>query len=146
MKKHWLLISGALLVALLWFRQSNEPLTYYSSRSYVKRANDLIRRGALVFDCRDDSDAMRRMQCNTLVECALANDCSGTPCYCGSTDAITCGFGGANGECRMEVEQAAGPSTDPATILLRNLDPMFALGRASLLGDCAVMQCPDVCP
>jgi len=54
MKTRWLLIIGALLIALLWFRQTNEPLTYYSSRSYVQRANDLIRRGALVFDCRDD--------------------------------------------------------------------------------------------
>lgn len=49
-----LAIGAALLVALLWSRQSFEPLTYYSSRSYVQRTNDLIRRGALVFDCRDD--------------------------------------------------------------------------------------------
>lgn len=49
-----LAIGGAVLIALLWWRQSNEPLTYYSSRNYVQRANDLIRRGALRFDCRDD--------------------------------------------------------------------------------------------
>lgn len=50
----FLAAGGAILIALLWWRQSNEPLTYYSSRSYVQRTNDLIRRGALVFDCRED--------------------------------------------------------------------------------------------
>ena len=42
------------VIALLWSRQSNAPLSYYSSRSYVQRTNDLIRRGALVFDCGQD--------------------------------------------------------------------------------------------
>jgi cell division protein FtsI/penicillin-binding protein 2 len=42
------------VIALLWSRQFNEPLSYYSSRSYVQRTNDLIRRGALVFDCAQD--------------------------------------------------------------------------------------------
>jgi cell division protein FtsI/penicillin-binding protein 2 len=50
-----LALGGAVLIALLWWRQSNQPLTYYSSRSYVQRTNDLIRRGALVFDCRKDA-------------------------------------------------------------------------------------------
>ncbi len=49
-----LTIAAVVVIALLWLRQSNEPLTYYSSRSYVQRTNDLIRRGALIFDCRDD--------------------------------------------------------------------------------------------
>jgi cell division protein FtsI/penicillin-binding protein 2 len=43
------------LIALLWSRQSVEPLSYYSSRSYVQRANALIRKGALQFDCRTDT-------------------------------------------------------------------------------------------
>lgn len=47
-------VAFALLVALLWSRQRYEPLSYYSSRSYVQRANSLIRKGALQFDCRDD--------------------------------------------------------------------------------------------
>ncbi len=53
-----LAVGGAVLVFLLWWRQSNEPLTYYSSRSYVQRTNDLIHRGALVFDCRNDRIAL----------------------------------------------------------------------------------------
>lgn len=49
-----LTILAIAIVALLWSRQSYEPLTYYSSRSYVERTNDMIRRGALAFDCRAD--------------------------------------------------------------------------------------------
>lgn len=50
-----LLTAGAIaLVALLWSRQTIQPLSYYSSASYVQRANALIRRGALRFDCADD--------------------------------------------------------------------------------------------
>lgn len=52
----WLMAAVAAgIVALLWSRQTLEPLSYYSSRSYVQRTNDLIRRGALIFDCGDDS-------------------------------------------------------------------------------------------
>lgn len=51
----WAAIAGAaVVIALLGSRQCYEPLTYYSSRNYVQRTNDLIRRGALRFDCRDD--------------------------------------------------------------------------------------------
>lgn len=50
----WLVIGAIVVVALLGSRQCYEPLTYYSSRNYVQRTNDLIRRGALVFDCRDN--------------------------------------------------------------------------------------------
>src|ERR1051325_7434034 len=46
--------AAAVVIALLGSRKCYEPLTYYSSRNYVQRTNDLIRRGALRFDCRDD--------------------------------------------------------------------------------------------
>ena len=47
----WLLAASAVaLVALLWSRQTLEPLSYYSSRSYVQRTNDLIHRGALAIE------------------------------------------------------------------------------------------------
>ncbi|MEA2488447.1 MAG: hypothetical protein QOH21_239 [Acidobacteriota bacterium] len=42
------------IVALLGSRQKFEPLTYYSSRSYVERTNDMIARGALAFNARAD--------------------------------------------------------------------------------------------
>jgi cell division protein FtsI/penicillin-binding protein 2 len=54
MKVRWAVLS-VLLIALLWSRQRYEPLSYYSSRSYVQRTNDLIRKGGLIFDCRDDA-------------------------------------------------------------------------------------------
>ncbi len=53
--KMLLAIAFAVAVALLWWRQHNAPLSYYSSRSYVQRTNDLIQRGALRFDCASDS-------------------------------------------------------------------------------------------
>jgi cell division protein FtsI/penicillin-binding protein 2 len=56
--KTLLAIFGVAVVALLWWRQQLEPLSYYSSRSYVQRTNDLIRRGALRFDCASDEIVM----------------------------------------------------------------------------------------
>lgn len=53
-RKWGLAAIAAGVVVLLWSRQTLEPLSYYSSRSYVQRTNDLIRRGALVFDCGAD--------------------------------------------------------------------------------------------
>jgi len=99
-----------------------------------------------VFDCRDDADTTRRMRCNVLVACGLENDCNGLGCYCGSVDIIACGTGSANGPCIPEVEQAAGPSTNPLEINERQRDPAYALGRANLLGACSSRECPDVCP
>jgi hypothetical protein len=49
-----LAILGAAVIALLWSRQTFEPLTHYTSRSYVERTNHMIGRGALAFDCRGD--------------------------------------------------------------------------------------------
>jgi hypothetical protein len=99
-----------------------------------------------VLDCRDDADATRRMRCDTLVACALDNDCNGQACYCGNVDIITCGLSGPTGPCIPEVEQAAGPSTNPLEINQRQRDPNYALGRANLLGECSSQQCPDICP
>ena len=99
-----------------------------------------------MLDCRDDADMTRRMHCDVLISCGLENDCTGLGCYCGSADIFACGTGSANGPCIPEVEQAAGPSTDPLEINERQRDPNFALGRANLLGACSMRECPDVCP
>jgi hypothetical protein len=99
-----------------------------------------------VVDCRGDADATRRMRCDALVTCGLQNDCDGLGCYCGTANLIACGTGSANGPCIPEVELAAGPSTNPLEINDRQRDPTYALGRANLLGACAVQKCPDVCP
>src|SRR5215213_865996 len=42
------------VMALLWSRQTHEPLSYYSSTSYVERVNAMIRKNALAYDCRHD--------------------------------------------------------------------------------------------
>lgn len=94
-----------------------------------------------VFDCRDDSNETRRGLCEDLITCALANDCTGNPCYCG-TDALCLA---PNGPCIPET-QAAAETTDPFVLLDRNTNPEFAVGRANLLGTCAVNNCSDVCP
>jgi hypothetical protein len=99
-----------------------------------------------VLDCRGDTDATRRMRCDVLVACGLEEDCNVLACYCGSADIIACGTGSANGPCIPEVEQAAGPSTNPLQINERQRDPNYALGRANLLGACAARECPDLCP
>ena len=99
-----------------------------------------------VIDCRGDSDATRRMRCDALLACGLEENCVGLGCYCGTADLLACGTGSANGRCIPEVEQAAGPSTNPITINDRQRDPNYALGRANLLGSCADQKCPDVCP
>jgi hypothetical protein len=99
-----------------------------------------------VLDCRDDADATRRMRCDALVTCAITNDCNGTACYCGTANTVNCALGGAMGPCKSEVEQAAGPSTDPLTINNRQRDANYALGRANLLGDCTAMNCASACP
>jgi cell division protein FtsI/penicillin-binding protein 2 len=53
--KRLLVAAGvAAAIAVLWSRQTHEPLTYYSSRSYVQRVNEMIQRGALKYNCRTE--------------------------------------------------------------------------------------------
>jgi hypothetical protein len=94
-----------------------------------------------VFACRDDSNQTRRQACVALIECALEANCTGTPCHCGTDPLCT----SPNGPCVSETEAAA-ESSAPLTILARNDDTNYALGRANALGQCAVMQCASVCP
>ena len=54
MKRLLLAVAVVAAVAVLWSRQTHEPLTYYSSRSYVQRANEMIQRGALKYNCRTE--------------------------------------------------------------------------------------------
>ncbi|HVE70305.1 MAG TPA: hypothetical protein VNI54_02975 [Thermoanaerobaculia bacterium] len=46
------------VMALLWSRQTYEPLSYYSSASYVDRVNAMIRRSALEYSCHSDRIAI----------------------------------------------------------------------------------------
>jgi hypothetical protein len=98
----------------------------------------------LVVACRGDVDAVRKMKCDTLINCALANDCTGNPCYCGPPNAADPLCLAPVGKCKAETEAAAG-STVATDILARNTDTNYALGRASALGICTAMNCAT-CP
>jgi hypothetical protein len=82
-----------------------------------------------------------------MIRCGLQNDCTSTACYCGP-GVVLCGgiLGRPTGPCVLEVEAAAGGTTDPLIIIERMTDTDYAVGRANLLAECAVQQCPDVCP
>jgi hypothetical protein len=88
------------------------------------------------------------MKCDTLINCALNMDCTGTTCFCG-TDALCVA---PNGPCQMETAAAADVAF-PNPNLLTLFDhcnnastrSMWACGRASILGECAAAMCPS-CP
>jgi hypothetical protein len=108
---------------------------------------------ALVETCRGDADTARRGKCDALINCALANDCNGNDCYCGKdweTNDPLCIA--PTGDCIAETQAAASntgtPETNPITILGRQSDTNYALGRAIALGQCTgipMMSC-SACP
>lgn len=97
----------------------------------------------LTLDCYGTGTALD-MKCVDVVDCARANDCTGTPCFCGADGPVVCAILPA-GPCVAEI-QAAASAPDPATVFLQQNDPAFPLGRANLLGTCSVMNCPADCP
>lgn len=101
----------------------------------------------LVMDCLFDADMARQQQCLALSDCALTTNCRDIACYCG-LGVTACGgiLGRPTGPCVLEVEAAAGGTTDPLVITARGTDTTYAIGRANALEDCAATQCPDVCP
>lgn len=98
----------------------------------------------LVLDCYDSGDATRDMLCVDVVSCARDSDCTGTPCFCGTQGVFDCTLAPA-GPCVPEIQAATG-APDTPTVFLRQNDPMFAVGRANLLGTCSAMNCPADCP
>jgi hypothetical protein len=101
-----------------------------------------------VLDCRADSNATRAMKCNTLINCALNNDCTGISCFCG-TDALCFT---PNGECRNESAAAADEPTGAPNLITvyercnETAKPgVYACSRANQLGVCAAMNCAS-CP
>jgi hypothetical protein len=82
--------------------------------------------------------------CGAVVDCAKANGCSGSACYCGSASTISCATGGANGPCKTQIERAA-ETTSPITIQSRQTNTSFAIGRSNAVSECSVTKCKAEC-
>jgi hypothetical protein len=79
-----------------------------------------------------------------VVDCAKANGCSGSACYCGSASTISCATGGANGPCKTQIERAA-ETTSAITIQSRQTNTSFAIGRSNAVSECSVTKCKTEC-
>lgn len=92
-------------------------------------------------------DATFQMNARAILDCAVANCCSGTNCYCGD-DVAACTSAPA-GACVQQVETAAG-ATGLAGIAGPCGDKTNACGAASLLGRCltgdAISGTMGMCP
>jgi cysteine-rich repeat protein len=95
--------------------------------------------------------------CGAVMDCAHSTGCvmenaSGVAwpdpnpnkCYCGTATVPQCMTGMANGECKAQVEAAAG-TTDPMTIGERFADPNYAIGDAFAVLTCEQAKCASEC-
>lgn len=94
--------------------------------------------------CSASGDASRDAKCTAVEDCAIAERCSGSACYCGDSSRVECGFR-SNGPCKSVIEEATGTSS-ASEIENQGLDPDTALGRAVKLGECRRAQCKAECP
>ena len=88
--------------------------------------------------CLLGAEAESNRLCRAILTCAQANNCVGTPCYCGS---LGCGL--SYGPCRAPIEEAVGG--DPQIITRDSQDPSKPLGRAFLADTCRVDKCQSAC-
>jgi hypothetical protein len=65
-------------------------------------------------------------------------------CLCGTATGVDCAQGGANGECKAEI-QAATKTNDPIKNGTLFFDPTLPAGRANRLIACAYDNCKSVC-
>jgi hypothetical protein len=77
--------------------------------------------------------------CAAVVNCGRASGCRGTACYGTGFLYLT------PGPCRTEVENAA-ESTDALTIVGRQNNTTYAVGRANAVGGCSDSKCAGKCP
>jgi hypothetical protein len=103
-------------------------------------------------------DSARDNDCNAMIDCALANACSGTECYCGKgVDEVTC-LANANkgrplGPCAKTIIAAAHcpKGMNPGDcVLSQRLDPDTAIGRAIAVSNCTtgdpILKIGGACP
>jgi hypothetical protein len=105
-----------------------------------------------MLDCYDSGDLNRDELCGAIPTCVYyancVDDCSdellgcyGESCYCGAGNSACLD---AYGPCAPQIE-AAGGSTQPATLLERLYDPNYALYYAHTYSQCLVENCSTAC-
>jgi hypothetical protein len=93
--------------------------------------------------CRASGDAAADASCGAVLDCGLANGCSGIDCYCGSASLLACASS-PPGPCVPEIQAAAG-TADPFVIVGMIGSTDNAVGRALAVGDCAGAACAGEC-
>lgn len=110
-----------------------------------------------VFDACYGDDASDAALCGAVMECAHETGCvmydasgnlwsepSPRNCYCGAASLMNCMTGSAEGECKDEMEAAAG-TDDPMTLATLFTNSEYAIGDAYLLLQCEQTSCADEC-
>jgi hypothetical protein len=91
-------------------------------------------------DCLASGNAVRDAHCAEITQCANDNDCTGSACYCRD---LWCIY---DGPCRAVIDSAVAADPSGASVTVQTNDPNTAVGRASLVGQCKMTHCSDVCP
>jgi branched-chain amino acid transport system substrate-binding protein len=94
----------------------------------------------LVACYHDEKSEAKAALCAGAAECAYNAGCIDRACYCGG--ASDCARPG--GPCTREF-QAAAETGDASAVSRREMDPDYALGRVSALGQCVVRNCDQFC-
>jgi hypothetical protein len=95
-------------------------------------------------DCRDIDKTNGNDNCNAVLLCARAHNCTGQSCYCGDDPYCGTFTGGPAGPCTAEIEAAAG-ATDVATVDQQRNQAGTVLNRSYVADQCRVMNCKDTC-
>jgi len=96
-----------------------------------------------VLACQNTGNAADDAKCDAVVDCGVANSCSGIDCYCGAASALACATAPA-GACIAEIETAAG-SDSPVTIVSLFMSTDNPVGRAAAVGSCSQTSCATPC-
>jgi hypothetical protein len=88
--------------------------------------------------CRGGPNENENRLCGAIIDCSSANNCIGTPCFCGAS--VTCAP--PLGPCRGEIEAAGGSALQVAAQVG---DPATTVGRSYAADQCRVAQCQAEC-
>lgn len=91
--------------------------------------------------CYASPDRTKNQQCRQIRECAQANQCAGTECYCG--DSSRC-LTEPTGACVEVIQRVAGTDST-LQIMSASNDPASPVGRANTLSMCSQSSCAAEC-